>query len=177
MGGYAVDPAELARVDALLADCAAQGRAALATLRGSAEALLGGRWRGPGGAATSGRPGTTGTPPPATAGRAGRAGRAVGASGTRVRGHRHVGAGGGGGGAGMTRLVVDLAALAELVDRMQRFQDHLSSTRDEVERRVADLHADVDGHGRGRARAGTAALGRGERASCTRRWPRCARSG
>ena len=41
MGGYAVDPAELERVDFLLADCTAQGRAALATLRGSAEALLG----------------------------------------------------------------------------------------------------------------------------------------
>ncbi len=40
----------------------------------------------------------------------------------------------------MTRLAVDLAALAELVEGMQRFQDHLTTTRQEVERRVAGLH-------------------------------------
>jgi ESAT-6 family protein len=40
----------------------------------------------------------------------------------------------------MTRLVVDLGALAELTERMQRFQDHLSATRDEVQRRITALH-------------------------------------
>jgi WXG100 family type VII secretion target len=39
----------------------------------------------------------------------------------------------------VTRLAVDLEALAELVDGMQRFQDHLTATRQEVERRVAAM--------------------------------------
>jgi WXG100 family type VII secretion target len=35
---------------------------------------------------------------------------------------------------------VDIAALAGLVTRMQRFQAQLTAARDDVERRVADLH-------------------------------------
>lgn len=40
----------------------------------------------------------------------------------------------------MTRLVVDLDQLAEAVGRMERFQQHLVRTHDEVERRVRDMH-------------------------------------
>ncbi len=41
----------------------------------------------------------------------------------------------------MSHLAVDLDALAELADRMQRFEDHLTLVRDEADRRVAGLHA------------------------------------
>lgn len=40
----------------------------------------------------------------------------------------------------MTRLVVDLDGLADLVDRMQLFADQLARTRDDADQRVAHLH-------------------------------------
>jgi WXG100 family type VII secretion target len=40
----------------------------------------------------------------------------------------------------VTRLVVDLDQLAAAVQRMERFQEHLVRTHDEVERRVRDMH-------------------------------------
>ena len=46
MGGYAVDPAELERCDAVLGEAAGRTRAALADVRGCAAALLGARWQG-----------------------------------------------------------------------------------------------------------------------------------
>jgi WXG100 family type VII secretion target len=47
MGGYAVDPAQLQHVDALLGECVTQSRAALDGLAGAAHALLAAGWHGP----------------------------------------------------------------------------------------------------------------------------------
>lgn len=44
----------------------------------------------------------------------------------------------------MTRLVVDLEHLAELIDRMEHFQAHLSQVRDEAAR-VQHLHSQWTG--------------------------------
>lgn len=46
----------------------------------------------------------------------------------------------------MTRIRVDIDALEHLTDRMQRFQDHLVVTRDDVQHRVRGLHASWTGH-------------------------------
>ena len=45
----------------------------------------------------------------------------------------------------MSRVVVDLDRLAELVERMERFQAHLTRARDEAAGRVAQLHGSWTG--------------------------------
>jgi WXG100 family type VII secretion target len=45
----------------------------------------------------------------------------------------------------MSRVAVDLGALAELVERLARFEQHLTRTHDDVTRRVSDLHATWQG--------------------------------
>jgi WXG100 family type VII secretion target len=45
----------------------------------------------------------------------------------------------------MSRLVVDLDRLADLIDRMELFQAHLTRTRDEVDARVRHMHGSWTG--------------------------------
>jgi WXG100 family type VII secretion target len=45
----------------------------------------------------------------------------------------------------VSRLVVDLARLAELIDRLEAFHSHLLRTRDDVDARVRQLHGEWAG--------------------------------
>lgn len=45
----------------------------------------------------------------------------------------------------MSRVVVDLERLCELVDRMELFRAHLAHVRDEVDARLRQVHGDWTG--------------------------------
>ncbi len=174
MGGYAVDPAELENAAASLQSAVGGSRSALSPLRVSANRLLTSRWQGA--AAAAYRLGWEQWLEGVEAMLAAldELALALRQLGERLRGDRRGGTDERRRGDVVSRLVVDLAHLAELIDRMEQYLAHLSAVRDEAVG-VSRLHPTWTGAA-ARPKLTRTLAGRQRRPRCRNRWPRCAPS-